>query len=228
MSDEYSEFVRSHLGGWGRIPLQKTGGIRTFKILQFTGEKNVEIEIITARKATKTLKYPFDYVSQKAEWYYPESKNVNTPNYVVRSIAHPKRQYFKILTNENVYFAEAIPFKFSPELNAKLKQSVLDVLDNYSAPYPTYQSCLEQLRSGTAFARAFSKRFLITHHPDVVHPILVYKNTAIGYDSGLEIVCTPAAQNLYDVITSVTRKAVVFQNSEVVSRATDRLGELPK
>jgi hypothetical protein len=215
MANENEEFAKSHANGWGRIPLQKSDGIRTFKVLGYGGgyedESKVSIEIITARKVTKAITYSLKYLMTKAEWYRPESKYINVPKYVVRSVAFPQRQYSKVLTQENTYFASASPIKPPDEVQGGLQSSVLDAMDAYNTPYPTYREALEQVSSGRAYARAFSRRFFLTMDPKADYPLLVYKNGLIGYDNGDIIVCIKSATDLEEVIRSATNKGVTFQ-----------------
>jgi hypothetical protein len=214
MANENEEFAKSHSNGWGRIPLQKSDGIRTFKVLGWGGygdDSMCNIEIITARRATKAITYSLKYLMNNADWYRPESKYINTPNYVVRSVAFPQRQYIKVVTQENMYFAAASPLKPPPEVQDGLKSSVLDAMDAYNTPYPTYREAFEQVSSGRQYARAFSKRFFLTMDPKADYPLLVYKNGLIGYDNGDIIVCTKTAEDLEEVIRSATGKGVTFQ-----------------
>jgi hypothetical protein len=215
MANDFEEFTRSYLGGWGKITLQKSGSIRTFRVLEDNGNipitpEYIPIEIITARKVTKQLSYTLDYIQEKATWYYPESKYVNTPNFVVRCVAHPQRQYHKVLTLRNCYFADGLSTFLRP-IAYKLKQSVLDILDNFDSPYPDYATALELVNSGQMFARAFAKRLLVTLHPEVLYPVLVYKSSFIGFDRGDAIVLNKKSEYLHEIITSASGKGIIYQ-----------------
>lgn len=217
MANDLDEFTNAYTGGWGKIPLQKSGGIRTFKVRGviplISKSGNVHIEIITSKKITKELTYSYEYVINNAIWYYPESKYVNTSNYAVRCVAYPNRQYKKTLTDTNAYFSAPTVGRLPPEIVPLLKQSILDILDNYDAPYPTYEVAYRTLCKGDALARAFAKRFLIALSPNAEFPILYYKGSAIGYDRGDLVVCIPKVENLHEAILNATQKAVIYHEN---------------
>lgn len=220
MANEYEEFYKAHVEGWGKIPLAKSGGIRTFKFIKavprdvpgIDAALPIRIEIITARKATKELTYGLDYIKKSATWYIPESKYINTPNHVIRSVAFPQRQYSKVVTANNIYFANATGIAVDmTELSPVLKVGVLDIMDNYDKPYPSYNTALGMVTSGEVYARAFSRRFLVRLEKTSRYPLIVYKNGVVGYDDGSTIIMPAHMENLAEIVKSVTRRGVVLQ-----------------
>jgi hypothetical protein len=214
MADEFEEYSRHYFNGWGRIKLN--GAMSTVRVLSFDaggGEPTARIGVINARKEFNEYKerLPLGNFTRDVEWLYPESKYINTTNFVVRCAAYPSRQYSKALTTDNCYFADAIPFKFGGALGEALVPNIYDILDNYVNPYPTYSSCIEALSGGVAVARAFAKRFLVVAHPECPYPLLVHKNSLIGYDRGDVILCSPKAEKLADTLMDLTKKGVALQ-----------------
>lgn len=214
MANEAEEFARSHQHGWGRIPLQKQEGNRVFRAMAFTGpneDSKVHLELITASKVAKETTYSLKYVMDNAVWFRPESKYVNTDNFVIRSVAFPQRQFSKVLTADNTYFSTAIPVKLPAEVEKRLCMSVLDVMQNFDKAYPTYDACYGFVTRGSALAVAFARRFLLMLHKEAEFPLLVYRNKFIGYDRGDTLVLPKSSENLSDTLRTLTGKGVIIQ-----------------
>lgn len=217
MSNEYEEFQRAYSGGWGKVPLENKA-IKTFRILGFGGltmnDAPIQIEYIDTRESTIETTIRWSHILRHANWYYPESKYVNTPNFVLRSVAFPQRQWSKVLTNNNGYFSPPGPIRIADEVKPLIQQSVLDALDNYDNPYPSYTEALKSLEEGKAYAKAFAKRFLITMDFEAEYPLLIYKNTIVGYDDGQSVIMPASDSSLKigGIITKITGRGITYES----------------